>query len=110
MNSFVLKFVSTLFLLIIISFPPLKGHSLTKEICLTKNIKHYPVFTVKTYRITAVLKVETDIIASISVSPVGGAVILVIISVNTFKTDVIVSISDIIMCFDVRLTDMRVTN
>ena len=50
------------------------------------------------YRITAVLKVETDIIASIAASPIGQ--LLVIMSVDTFKTDVIVFISDaIITCF-----------
>jgi len=43
---------------------------------------------VNKYRITAVLKVETDIIASITTSPIGWAVILMI-SVDTFKTDVI---------------------
>ena len=46
------------------------------------------------------MKDETDIIASISASPIGRAVIM---SVDTFKTDAIVFIGD------VRLTDMRVT-
>jgi len=49
------------------------------------------------YRITSVLKVETDIISSISVSPIWRAVILVIRSVDTFKSDVIVFIGDV-MC------------
>jgi hypothetical protein len=42
------------------------------------------------YRITSVLKVETDIIASITASTMGRVVILVIMYVETFKTDVIV--------------------
>jgi hypothetical protein len=46
------------------------------------------------YRITAVLKVKTDIIASITASQTGGAVILVIMYVEIFKTDVIVLIGD----------------
>jgi hypothetical protein len=41
-------------------------------------------------RITSVLKVETDIIFSISTSPKGGAVILVISYVETFKSDDVV--------------------
>ena len=45
-----------------------------------------------------VLKVETDIITSITVSPVGLAAILVLMYVETFKTDVIVFISNTIMC------------
>jgi len=36
------------------------------------------------------MKVETDIIASITASPVGQAVILLIMYVETFKTDVFV--------------------
>ena len=51
------------------------------------------------YRLTAVMKVETDIITRIAVSPVGQAVILVIINVETFKTDIfIVFICNLIMC------------
>ena len=51
------------------------------------------------YRIiTAVLKVETYIVTSISASLIGRAVILVIMYVETFKTDVIIVIGDIIMC------------
>ena len=49
-------------------------------------------------RITGVLKVETDIIASIRASLTGRTVILVIMYVEIFKTDVIVSISDLKMC------------
>jgi len=48
------------------------------------------------YRITAVLKVETDIITSIVESPVERAAILVIMFVKTFRTDVTV-IGNIIM-------------
>jgi len=44
------------------------------------------------------LKVETDIIANICASPIGRAVIFVRMSVDTFRTDVIVFISDIVMC------------
>lgn len=49
------------------------------------------------YRITAVVKVETDIFASITVSLIGRALILVIISVETFKADIILCINNIIM-------------
>jgi len=38
----------------------------------------------------AVLKVETDIITSITASPMGQIAILVIMYVQTFKTDIIV--------------------
>jgi hypothetical protein len=50
------------------------------------------------YRITAVLKVETDIIASISASLTGRAVILVIMYVEIFRTGVIVFIGNVITC------------
>ena len=49
------------------------------------------------YGIMAVLKAKTNIIASIVVSPIGRAVILVIMYVKTFKSDVIVFIGNIIM-------------
>jgi hypothetical protein len=49
----------------------------------------------KKYRITTVLKVETDIIASIAASPTGRAVVLMIIYVEIFKTDIIVFICDV---------------
>jgi hypothetical protein len=49
------------------------------------------------YIITAVLKVEADVIAHITASPTRQAVILVILYVMTFKTDVIVFIGSIIM-------------
>ena len=47
----------------------------------------------------AILKVETDFIANISASLIGRVRIFVIISVKAFRTDVIVFICDIIMCF-----------
>ena len=46
----------------------------------------------------AVLKVETDIIASISASLTGRAVILVIMYVEIFRTGVIVFIGNVITC------------
>ena len=51
------------------------------------------------YRITAILKVETGIIANISVSSIGRAGIFVIISVEAFRSEVIVYICDVIVCF-----------
>ena len=56
------------------------------------------------YRVTAILKVETDIIANISASLVGRAGIFVIMSVEAFRTDVIAFIGCVIMRFYVRLT------
>ena len=50
--------------------------------------QHVFVFE-REYRITAVLKVETDIIFSITVTLIGWAVVLVIIYVETFKTDIL---------------------
>jgi hypothetical protein len=50
------------------------------------------------YRVTAVMKVETEIITSIAGSPILRAVILVIIYVEIFTTDFIVFFSDVIMC------------
>ena len=47
----------------------------------------------------AILKVETDIIGNISMSPIGRAKIFVIMSVEAFRTDLIVLIGDFIMCF-----------
>ena len=44
------------------------------------------------YRITAVLKVETDIITSIEDNLMGRVAILVIMYVKTFKMEVIVFI------------------
>ena len=51
------------------------------------------------YRTASILKVETDIIANISASPKGRAAIFVIMSVKAFRTNVIVFISGIILCF-----------
>jgi len=45
----------------------------------------------------AVMEVETDIMDSIAVSPIGLAVILVIMYVETFKTVVIVFIGNVKM-------------
>ena len=50
------------------------------------------------YRMIAVSKVATNIIANISASPIGRAVKLVKMSIKTFKTDAIVFIGDAIMC------------
>ena len=44
------------------------------------------------YRITAVLKIETDITVSIAARPIGRAVIM------SVDSDVIVFIGDVIMC------------
>ena len=49
------------------------------------------------YRITFALKVETDIINSNTVSPIGQAAMLVIMYVETFKSDVFVFIYNIVM-------------
>ena len=60
-------------------------------------LPHHVIFMilwlVDMYRITSVVKVETYIIAF------GLAVILVIMHDHTFKTDVIVSITNVIICF-----------
>jgi len=42
------------------------------------------------YKITAFFKVETHIIANIAASPIGRAGIFMIMSVEDFRTDVIV--------------------
>ena len=44
------------------------------------------------------MKVETDIITRIASSSIGNAVMLVIIYVEFFKTDIIVFIGDVTMC------------
>jgi hypothetical protein len=44
------------------------------------------------------MKVETDIITNITVSLIGRAVLLVIMYVEIFKTDVIIFIGNVIMC------------
>ena len=49
------------------------------------------------YRTMAVLKVETDIITGITVNIIERVVILVIMYVETFKTDVISFIGNVIM-------------
>jgi len=47
-----------------------------------------------TYRITSVMKIETDIITSISARPIYRALILVIIYLTTFKSNVIILIDN----------------
>jgi hypothetical protein len=44
------------------------------------------------------MKVETDIITNITVSLIGRAVLLVIMYVEIFKTDVIIFIGNVIVC------------
>jgi len=48
------------------------------------------------------MKVTTDIIASIAASLIGQSVILVIIYIETFKTNVIVFIGNVIICLKSR--------
>ena len=55
------------------------------------------------YRIMVFINVKTDIITSITTSLIGGAVILVIMYVKTFKTGVLVFISSVIICLSVCL-------
>ena len=43
--------------------------------------------------------IETDIIANISATLIGQTGIFVLMFVNVFRTDIIVFISDVIMCF-----------
>ena len=67
------------------------------------------------YKITLVLKIKTDIIASIAASPTGQPVILVIMSVVAFRNDVIVVIGDVKISTDNfqhqnQFLRMRVTN
>ena len=49
------------------------------------------------YKIMAVMKVETDSIARITVSLIGWAVILVIMYIKTFKTNIIVFVGNVVM-------------
>lgn len=51
-----------------------------------------------TYRITAVLKVETDISIGVKASLIGRYAIIMIMYVKTFKTADIVFIGNILMC------------
>jgi hypothetical protein len=62
-------------------------------------LKLYLYFPSNTCRITAILKVETDIITNISVSLIEWAGTFVIMSVEALRTDAIVFIDDAIMCF-----------
>jgi hypothetical protein len=50
-----------------------------------------------TYGIMSVIKVETDIIVSISAIPIGKPVILVVMYFRTYKIDDIIFISNDIM-------------
>jgi len=63
-----------------------------------KNQYHPSLLCLNTYRISAVLKVKTDIITCITESLIGQAAILMVMYVETFKTDVIVFIDNVIMC------------
>ena len=56
-----------------------------------------------TYRITAFMKIETDIITGIPARHIGR-VILAIMYVDTFKTDVIIFIAYVIVVFRVTLS------
>ena len=51
-----------------------------------------------TYRISAVLKFETDIFIGIKASLIGRSAIIMIMYVKTFKTADIVFIGNILMC------------
>ena len=55
-------------------------------------------FSFHIFKIMVVLKVETDNITSISASQIGQVMTLSIRHVKTFKTDIIVFTSKIIMC------------
>ena len=57
------------------------------------------------YRISSVVKVETDIITSITAGLTGRAVILIIMFVETFKTDIINFIGSGIISLDIIPTD-----
>jgi len=50
-----------------------------------------------TYRISAIMKVKTDIIPSNTASPIRLALILVVIYVESFNTEVIVFIGNVII-------------
>ena len=58
------------------------------------------------YRIMAVLKVETDIITSIAARPIGRAVILVIMYVETFKTKNII----LLLVMSLNVTEVTLTD
>jgi len=50
------------------------------------------------HRLAVVLKVETDIIGSNAASPIGRAMVLMLMFVEIFKTDHIVFIGNVIIC------------
>jgi hypothetical protein len=66
----------------------LQGH------CRVNQVAHWTISSY-TSRIMAILKVETDIIVNISVSPIGRAGIFVVMSAEAFRTDVNISASPI---------------
>jgi hypothetical protein len=76
-----------------------------KIIILSKEIKKKSPYKVSTqihecnclYRITTATKVQTEIIAKFTVSQIGKEVILVIMYVKIFKTDIIVFIDNVIL-------------
>ena len=77
---------------------------LEKRVGLTTFLKSdlkIHIFKSMIYRITSILKDETDIMANISAILIGPGGIFVIMSVIVF-------ISDVIMCFYVRLTNKLV--
>jgi len=57
------------------------------------------------YRITAVLKVEIDIITNNTERPIARVVILVIMYVETFKPDIVVFYRLLHDEYDITLTD-----
>ena len=52
----------------------------------------------QTFRVTTVLKFDTNIITSIAADPIELAVMLVIMNVEIFKTDVTVFIGNLSEC------------
>ena len=52
----------------------------------------------QTFRVTAVLKFDTNIITSIAADPIELAVMLVIMNVEIFKADVTVFIGNLSEC------------
>ena len=59
----------------------------------------------QTFRVTAVLKFDTNIITSIAADPIELAVMLVIMNVEIFKADVTVFIGNLSNVFDIKLSD-----
>ena len=80
-------------------YKPYYSPSINNACCFSLHISFYNHRSFNTYRITAVLKNETDIITNIASSPIEWAAILVIMYVDSFKTNVIKLIDNIIMCW-----------